>query len=465
MKKSDAVRRTIKVASAAGLAALLTAGCGSSGGLSNLFSSGSSSSSSSSSSSTATKSTTTTTPSTSSSSTTTATTTSTTPTTPTTTTKTGNSLYVVMTDPVEQQDGSPVGKVTSTSPKTGSQTTASFTRGSWSEVQASTIPKDDGGNDQFIVQQYNAQKANDPNLKIYQRTGTNTASYTNGPAGATTGSGSSNATEYFLSSCTPGTSGCSPRASQTHSEDSVNSATQNGKPVTENTVQVGTVRLIDNSVDKPYGPNENMKYVEVGKYEHSDTTHAITSTGGQGLQQLPNGLYFNPTGTGKRTEGYFFTGTETSAADMTGLASGSNPVTARYQGRFEGQELTTARRQIGGNVDMTADFGKGTVSGNVYGIQAYTNCNGQCQQTAAGYNINMNAKITGSQYQGTAQFASPTTSSPTTVTGQSGTGEVVGGFYGPKAAETAGAVRVNGTAPGVKGTDTTVIGGYGAKKN
>lgn len=461
MKNSDVARRTIKVACAASLAAVLTAGCGSSGGLSNLFSSGSSSSSSSSAS---TRTTTATTASTSTA-TTTATTTTTT-TTPTTTTKatTGNSLYVVMTDPVEQQSGSPVGKVTSTSPATGSQTTASFTRGAWSEVQASTIPKDDGGNDQWIVQQYNTAKQSDPNVKIYQRTGTNAASYTNGPAGSTSGSASSDATDYFLASCAPGSSGCFPKATQTHTND-FGTAIQNGKSVDENTVQVGKVTLTNKEVNKPFGPNQNLKYVEIGKYSESVTTHDITAAGGQGLQQLPNGLYFNPQGTGQRTEGYFFTGTATSAADMAGLASGPNPVTARYQGRFEGDELTTTRRQVQGNVDMTADFGKGTVSGNVYGIQAYSNCNsGQCTQTSAGYNINMNAKITGSQYQGTAQFASPTTSSPTTVTGTSGKGDVVGGFFGPKAAETAGSVRVNGTAPGVKGTDTTVIGGYGATK-
>ncbi len=368
-----------------------------------------------------------------------------------------------MTNPVEQNNGTPLGKITSVSADTGSQTTASFPRGNWAVADPGTIPKDDGGNPQWIVSQYNNVIGTDPNAKIYLRTGTNNASVTGGPAGMSSFSGSSSTTEYYLSNCAPGTGGtCIVYGTQSNPQDN-NVATQNGVAVTENTVKVGTVNIKGGSVSNQQ--DNTLQYVQAGNSTTSELSYTISATkDGASWQQLPNGLFFNPQSTGSGTQGYFFTGTATPTTDMATLKS--SQVTANYYGQFNGSELTdTTRRQLSGSTYLNANFGTGKISGNVSNMQAYSNCNGQCTQSAAGYNLNVNGTITGTQYSGTTQFATATTSPPTgAATGLSGTGNLVGGFFGPSAAETGGAVRVNGSAPGVTGTNTTVIGAYGAKK-
>jgi C-lobe and N-lobe beta barrels of Tf-binding protein B len=386
------------------------------------------------------------------------------PTTPTPTPAIGNSFFVTMTDPKEQPNGSPIGKITSVSPTTGSQLTATVQRGNWSVADPLTIPKDDNGNQQWIVAQYNSLIAQNPNLKIYQRTGTNDASLTSGPSGKPTASGSTDVTDYYLSNCAPGASGnCQVFGTMAMSNENF-TATQNGVKVTESTVQPGTVNIKNSwiSIDQ----NTSLQYVQTGKASTADLNYTVSATDGGNWQKLPNGLFFSPQGVGTQTEGHFFTGTPTSTADMTSLKQGTNQVTAVYSGQFQGTELTdTTRRGLSGQTTVNANFGAGTITGTVSNMQAYSNCDGSCTQAAASYNLNMVGTITGNQYKGTTQYANPTTGSATGPgTGLSGTGNLVGGFFGPSAAETGGAVRVNGAAPGVAGTNTTVTGAYSAKK-
>ena len=81
----------------------------------------------------------------------------------------------------------------------------------------------------------------------------------------------------------------------------------------------------------------------------------------------------------------------------------------------------------------------------------------------------MDGKITGSAYSGTASYTQDALTAGTAADlTHPGTGQMVGGFYGANAAETAGALQVHGAQPtgsACATADCLVQGAFGAKKS
>jgi hypothetical protein len=170
-------------------------------------------------------------------------------------------------------------------------------------------------------------------------------------------------------------------------------------------------------------------------------------------------------GEGSAVVGHYFGGTATGADDMTTLKNSST--TATYLGTFygfgatDGADLSGGREgaDLAGRVSLTANFGSATVSGSVYDMQRSS---GDCEGCEAGFGIALNGDITGSSYAGTAKFTEQAYEPGAQPLEGSSTGQVIGGFYGAGASETAGAVRVVGDMPG--GEQGFVGGSFGAVK-
>jgi hypothetical protein len=191
------------------------------------------------------------------------------------------------------------------------------------------------------------------------------------------------------------------------------------------------------------------------------------------LQYSSYGEYFVGTATatgGSIVDGMIFGGAPTTLPDM------QNIVTAKYAGAFQGvsfandgtvgQGKSGYSKGLDGDVALTLDATKGTVTGNVYNMQgtdAYTGVTAD-----AGYGLAINAKVdaaTGNTYQGSVNFTNASTTSGAAAVVGATQSNVIGGFYGPGAAETAGALQVQGKAPGAGlPNDLFVTGAYGAKK-
>ncbi len=171
---------------------------------------------------------------------------------------------------------------------------------------------------------------------------------------------------------------------------------------------------------------------------------------------------------GSMTSGTYFGGDSTVTGQMDTLKN--NKTKATYQGFFQGlggypvatvggdEPITvTGVNGLRGDAQLTADFGAGTIGGNIYNMQNVETA------TTAGYGIRMDGTISGSSYTGTAKYTPAATA--TGMAGTSGNGSVIGGFFGANAAETAGVVTVTGEQ-GTACTSTScfVTGGFGAKK-
>jgi C-lobe and N-lobe beta barrels of Tf-binding protein B len=176
----------------------------------------------------------------------------------------------------------------------------------------------------------------------------------------------------------------------------------------------------------------------------------VSSTeAGSGTLAYSNfGLLITPNGTGGNFGG-FHTGTPTAVSNLP------TSVTATYTGTYRGYAAVgNSVSNQAGNANMTANFTNGTMTGNV------TSLTNLSTLASAGYGLNMSGTISGGSYSGTAGFTNATTGAAAgTVTSSA----FNGGFYGPNAAETAGAVAIRGTAP--TGVQTIVVGAFGAKKN
>ncbi|MEQ1612756.1 MAG: transferrin-binding protein-like solute binding protein [Hyphomicrobiaceae bacterium] len=143
---------------------------------------------------------------------------------------------------------------------------------------------------------------------------------------------------------------------------------------------------------------------------------------------------------------------------------GPLPVTATYNGQFGGYAMENGSSIAGvgptfihGDSNLTADFGSGTVNGTVSKIQG-----GNIVSTTQPYGLSFNGNIAGNTYTGTAAFTNPTGAAPPAPTSSA----LNGAFYGANAAETGGAIRIDGLAPTGAGTtsSTVVVGSFGAKK-
>ncbi|KGF68387.1 hypothetical protein LL06_16900 [Hoeflea sp. BAL378] len=97
----------------------------------------------------------------------------------------------------------------------------------------------------------------------------------------------------------------------------------------------------------------------------------------------------------------------------------------------------------GGTVELTADFGAGTVKGGIKNARLTTFKNQQeLVLNNAVTGLNINANITGSEYTGTAQLVDANNAAVGTTT----TNEAIGAFFGDAAAETAAAYMIEGNA-------------------
>jgi hypothetical protein len=279
-----------------------------------------------------------------------------------------------------------------------------------------------------------------PGYDLYQRHVTIHVSGGTGGLGASTVSG----TEYVTCQSVPSNNGCGDQKVLLWSNGAfqdaamqVNTTTQNGHSATTHQTTFSQI----NSLTEITGQGA-LEHSFVGEY--GDATISGTLTGG----------VFTPK-SGTATIGYVFGGDATSAGDMSALKGSANP-TATYNGAFIGNagSISNGGSGVFGDVALTADFGGGTISGNVSNMDVIDPNTSTI--IAAGYGLAMNGTIQGSAYSGTTTYSDGT-----------GTGQLVGGFFGAGAAETTGVVQVQGAQP-TGGTcvtaDCFLQGAFGAKK-
>jgi hypothetical protein len=131
--------------------------------------------------------------------------------------------------------------------------------------------------------------------------------------------------------------------------------------------------------------------------------------------------------------------------------------TATYSGQFLGAEANRAGLDfLVGNSSVTANFGAGTVNGNVTSLNRIT---ASGASVTSGYGLSMTGTISGNTYSGTTGFTNAAGTAPA---GTVSSSNMNGGFYGAAAAETAGSLSVIGTAP-VAGP-IAVTGGFGGRR-
>lgn len=141
---------------------------------------------------------------------------------------------------------------------------------------------------------------------------------------------------------------------------------------------------------------------------------------------------------------------------------------ATYKGAFEGSEVSVTtggaaaqKADVYGAMQANVNFGSGKVTGRVDDIQAYraSATSTTPSKSSADYSLTFTGDVFGSGFVGKAAMTQAGTD--TAYAGVTQNGVVQGGFFGPQAAETAGALAVT-TAAGA--TKTVVTGAFGAKK-
>ena len=134
---------------------------------------------------------------------------------------------------------------------------------------------------------------------------------------------------------------------------------------------------------------------------------------------------------------------------------------ADYTGGFEGLENSSVdaalkTSNISGKANLSADFAAKTVRGRIDDVKNHSA--GPIAQSA-GYSIGYNGTITGSNFAGASWLTQANSDAP--LSGYSQNGNLQGGFFGPGAAEAAGAL----SALGVDGNRKLLVtGAFGAKK-
>lgn len=230
------------------------------------------------------------------------------------------------------------------------------------------------------------------------------------------------------------------------------SATFTGKLQGGNTV-LGT-GIWDNIAATP--GNQQFYFADTKKISDPNTLYVSkvygnAATGSLLLQDSRFGYVVIQQGTGTSGNaaiGGLYTGNATPVAQL--------PVQATYNGSFVGviakQGQSFGATYLTSPMTMTANFTQGTIAGSMNSFF------GNYFATFDG--IAFNGKITGNTYSGTATF--------TDITGVAvpapRTSAVTGGFFGPNAAETAGALRIEGQTPQGKGSVSVVTGGFGAHR-
>lgn len=175
---------------------------------------------------------------------------------------------------------------------------------------------------------------------------------------------------------------------------------------------------------------------------------------------------FGTTGATATTSSYdgylfgLFGGQKTPLMPTTGSAT--------YKGAFEGTEVAVTtgaaaaqKADVYGAMQANVNFGSGKVTGRIDDIQAYraSATSTTPSKASAAYSLTFTGDVFGSGFVGKAVMTHAGTDTP--YAGVTQNGAVQGGFFGPQAAETAGALAVT-TAAG--NTKTVVTGAFGAKK-
>lgn len=179
--------------------------------------------------------------------------------------------------------------------------------------------------------------------------------------------------------------------------------------------------------------------------------------------------------------GSFFGGAPGTSA--TAKANMPANVKANYNGRFtgtgfgKGEDLggvDGSPTDLAGDVTLQADFSSGKVRGNVYNMTTARDNRDNNEIERASFGLRMTGDIdaaTGNTYKGDVAFTKAANGAWTPATADTVTSSsMIGAFYGPKAAETVGALRIEGKAPGVindvtkKQIPIVIQGAFGAKK-
>lgn len=210
-----------------------------------------------------------------------------------------------------------------------------------------------------------------------------------------------------------------------------------------------------------------------------NSSFSNASVGGSGVMNWMTGVYINSTATfGKYHAVSMEPGLTLSDAQyglinfQYGNAYGSGgfhsgnltpvnelPVTATYSGSLFGRMYEIGKSTyniwtgVTGGVVLNANFTNGTISGSTMGIS---------QTAATPFELSLNGTISGNTYTGSASVVSTDGKAVPAPTASA----VNGAFYGANAAETAGAVRLEGQVPWKGGTqaNSVLTATFGAKK-
>ncbi len=181
---------------------------------------------------------------------------------------------------------------------------------------------------------------------------------------------------------------------------------------------------------------------------NSTTFHMTrTSAAGRGLGDTRYGASLILSGRNSATVGYY-TGKATPISQMPSTKS------ATYRGSLVGYGTSSkhAGTSFTGDVSMTANFGNRSVRGQVSNLRA--------GGVAQSYGLSMDGRISGNTYSGRTGF----TTKSGAATGSTTSNAMSVPFYGATAAETAGAVRIEGR-PGTAGAGSVAItGAFGARR-
>ncbi|MDB5640959.1 MAG: hypothetical protein JWN07_276 [Hyphomicrobiales bacterium] len=158
----------------------------------------------------------------------------------------------------------------------------------------------------------------------------------------------------------------------------------------------------------------------------------------------------------------YFGGQKTINTDMP--ANG----TATYSGAYNGVFLSAvpgsplAASVTDGTASMTSNFGSGTVNGRVDDYRNIVrDSNGSVVSSSPiSASLTFSGTITGNKFTGTAGAVQRGTDTP--LAGYTQTGTVQGGFFGPQAAEAAGALAIRAD---IGSKATLAHGVFGLKKN
>ena len=225
------------------------------------------------------------------------------------------------------------------------------------------------------------------------------------------------------------------------------------------------VGLVKSNGAKQYqGSGEGTNYSEVALATSLNSSLGATSLsytflGGSSRMDITGS---GTSGTTDINTSSFFGGQKTVTSDMPG--SGTATYTGAYNGRSYAGTIGSpySVTNTDGSVSMTADFAAGTVNGRVDNYRAVIyDANGNVTSSSS-----MNASlafagtVSGNTFSGTASPTQPGTN--TAIAATTTSGSVQGGFFGPQAAEAAGALSTK-----LANSQSFIAsqGVFGAKKN